>query len=112
MRSRVLLSVIACSLFFALVACSNKPATDSAANTADQNAPSGRDTGSSGSSSRPSAARPVKVVPAGTTLTVLRGEALASQISSPGQSFTATLAAPVAVGGDTVIPAGAEARGT
>ena len=112
MRSRALLSLIACSLLFALVACSNKPATDSAANTADQNAPSGGDTGSSGSSSRPSAARPVKVVPAGTTLTVRLGEALGSKISSPGQSFTATLAAPVAVGGDTVIPAGAEARGT
>jgi hypothetical protein len=54
----------------------------------------------------------VKVVPAGTTLTVRLGEALGSKISSPGQSFTATLAAPVAVGGDTVIPSGADARGT
>lgn len=112
MGSRAWLSLIACSLLFVLVACSNKPATDSAANTADQNAPSSGDTGSSSSSTRPSAVRPVKVVPAGTTLTVRLGEALGSKISSPGQSFTATLAAPVVVGGDTVIPAGAEARGT
>ena len=105
MRSRALLTLIACSLFFPLVACSNKPATDSAANTADQNAPAGGDT-------RARAAKAVVVVPAGTTLTVRLGEALGSKISSPGQSFTATLAAPVAVGGDTVIPSGAEARGT
>jgi len=111
MRSRALLSLIACSLLFALVACSNKPATDSAANTADQNAPSGGDSGSTASSTRARAAK-VVVVPAGTTLTVRLGEALGSKISSPGQSFTATLVAPVAVGGDTVIPAGAEARGT
>ena len=103
MRSRALLTLIACSLFFPLVACSNKPATDSAANTADQNAPAGGDT-------RARAAKAVVVVPAGTTLTVRLGEALGSKISSPGQSFTATLAAPVAVGGDTVIPSGAEAR--
>jgi len=112
MRSRALLTLIACSLLFALVACSNKPATDSAANTADQNAPAGGDSGSTASSTRAPAAKAVVVVPAGTTLTVRLGEALGSKISSPGQSFTATLVAPVAVGGDNVIPAGAEARGT
>lgn len=110
MRSRALLSVIACPLLFALVACSNKPATDSAANTTDQNAPSGGDSGSTASSTR--AAKTAVVVPAGTTLTVRLGEALGSKISSSGQSFTATLASPVAVGGETVIPSGAEARGT
>ncbi|MFY9562155.1 MAG: hypothetical protein WAQ52_18125 [Terriglobales bacterium] len=108
MRSHALLSVIASSLLFALVACSSKPAADSAANTADQNASSG---GSMANSTR-GAAKAAVVVPAGTTLTVRLGEALGSKISSPGQSFTATLAAPVAVGGETVIPAGAEARGT
>ncbi len=112
MRSRALLSVIACSLLFAFVACSNKPATDSAANTADQNAPSGGDSGSTASSNRGPAVKAAVVVPAGTTLTVRLGEALGSKISSSGQSFTATLASPVAVGGETVIPAGAEARGT
>jgi hypothetical protein len=112
MRSRALLSLIAGSLLFALVACSNKPATDSAANTADQNAPAGGDSGSTAGSTRAPAAKVVVVVPAGTTLTVRLGEPLGSKISSPGQSFTATLVAPVTVGGDTVIPAGAEARGT
>jgi len=52
------------------------------------------------------------VVPAGTTLTVRLGESVGSKISSPGQSFSATLASPVTVDGNTVIPAGASARGT
>jgi hypothetical protein len=120
MRSRAVLFVFACSLLFSLAACSKKPASDSAANpadstsnSADQNAPAPGDSGGSASSAnRPSAARTAVVVPAGTTLTVRLGEALGSKISSPGQSFTASLAAPVSVGGDTVIPAGAEARGT
>ena len=55
-------------------------------------------------------AKPV-VVPAGTTLTVRLGEAVGSKISSSGQPFTATLATPVDVGGKTIIPAGAAARG-
>jgi hypothetical protein len=101
-------------LSLTLVACSSKP-SDSAANSADQNSAqnttaAGGGMGSSGAS-KPRVAQPV-VVPAGTSLTVRLGEALGSKISSPGQSFTATLSAPVQVGGDTVIPAGATAQGT
>lgn len=55
---------------------------------------------------------PPVVIPAGTTLTVRLGEALGSKISSPGQSFRATLAEAVAVDGNIVIPAGASVRGT
>jgi hypothetical protein len=58
----------------------------------------------------PSAPQPV-VVPAGTSLTVRLGESLGSKISSPGQSFSATLSAPVEAGGEVVIPSGATARG-
>jgi hypothetical protein len=112
MRSRALLSVLAVSLLSALVACSSKPASESAA---DQNAASpSAGGGSMASSTRNAAAKraaePV-VVPAGTTLTVRLGEAVGSKISSAGQSFSATLASPVEVGGKTVIPAGAEAHG-
>jgi len=110
MRSRALLSILATSLLFALVACSSKPASDSAAT--DQNAAS---PSAEGSAAKGAAAKPVAesiAVPAGTTITVRLGQALGSKISSPGQSFTATVAAPVEVGGKTVIPSGAEARGT
>jgi hypothetical protein len=122
MRSRAVLLVFACALLFALMGCSKKPSdsaantanppADSTSNTADQNAPAPSDSGrSTPSGSRAPAARKVVVVPAGTTLTVRLGEALGSKISTTGQSFVASVAAPVTVEGETVIPAGAEARG-
>ena len=52
------------------------------------------------------------VVPAGTTLTVRVGQALSSKTSQSGQTFLATLAQPVTVGGRTAIPAGATISGT
>ena len=52
------------------------------------------------------------IVPAGTVLTVRLGQSVGSKISSPGQTFTATVASPLAVDGRTVIPAGATASGT
>ncbi len=112
MRSRALFSVLTSGLLFALIACSSKP-TDSAANTAatDQSASSGGSMASSRSTPAP-APKPPVVVPAGTTITVRLGEALGSKLSSPGQTFTATLASPLAVGGETVVSSGAEAQGT
>jgi hypothetical protein len=55
--------------------------------------------------------RPV-VVPAGTVLTVRLGAPLSSKSSQSGESFPATLAQPVSVGGRHAIPAGAPATGT
>lgn len=118
MRSRVSVYPVVVFLLLTIVACSSKPATESAANS-DQNAASsnggGGNTanapGASNRASKPAAEQPV-VIPAGTTLTVRLGEALGSKISSPGQSFSATLAAPIEVDGKTVIRSGAEARGT
>lgn len=55
--------------------------------------------------------RPV-VVPAGTVLTVRLGAPLSSKSSQSGQSFPATLAQPVSVGGRHAIPEGAPATGT
>ena len=60
---------------------------------------------------KPEPPKPI-VVPAGTVLTVRLGQAVGSKISQSGQTFTATLAAPVEVEGRTVIPSGAEASGT
>ncbi len=55
--------------------------------------------------------RPI-VVPAGTVLTVRVGAPLSSKSSQSGQSFPATLAQPVSVGGKHAIPEGAPATGT
>ncbi|MGB6772749.1 MAG: hypothetical protein WBE45_00100 [Terriglobales bacterium] len=60
----------------------------------------------------PAPAPQAVVVPAGKTLTVRLGNAVGSKISSPGDSFSATLASAITVDGNIVIPAGATARGT
>ncbi len=120
MRSRALY-LLSIFLMFTLVACSKKPA-DTASNSSsqDMSAPSNA-AGGNAMSSPTSATAPAAplapepqplVVPAGTTLTVRLGESVGSKISSPGQSFSATLVSPVTVDGNTVIPAGASARGT
>ena len=116
MRSRALY-LLFILLMFTLVACSKKPA-DTASNSASQDmaAPSnaaGGNAMSSPAAPAPAAPEPQPlVVPAGTTLTVRLGESVGSKISSPGQSFSATLVSPVTVDGNTVVPAGAAARGT
>jgi hypothetical protein len=51
-------------------------------------------------------------VPANTVITVKLGETLSSKSSQAGQSFTATVAEPIKVGEEVVIPAGADATGT
>lgn len=118
MRTRMFIFV-SLLLVLSLTACSKK--SDSAANTADQNtadqntaAQGGQNEGgSTGPAGRRGAseAQPV-VVPAGTSLTVRLGESVGSKISSPGQSFSATLSNPIEVGGVVVVPAGAAVQGT
>ena len=109
------LYVLSIFLWFTLVGCSSKPA-DTASNSADQNAGASSNAGggnATGSSAETRAPEPQPVVvPAGTTLTVRLGQSVGSKISSPGDSFSATLASAVTVDGNTVIPAGAAARGT
>ena len=52
------------------------------------------------------------VVPAGTVLTVKTGQSLSSKNSQAGQTFLATLAQPVSVGGRSAVPAGSTVSGT
>lgn len=55
---------------------------------------------------------PQKVtVPAGTQLSVRLNDPLDSEKNQVGDSFHATLSAPVVIGGDTVVPSGAEVVG-
>jgi len=128
MRIRLTALTLGLYLSFALLGC-NKPAApaDSTSSSTSSASPSNDSSGggmasSSGSggsamsntamsSMKPEAPRPL-VVPAGTVLTVRLGQAVGSKISSPGQTFTATLASAVSVDGKTAIPAGATASGT
>ena len=52
------------------------------------------------------------VVPAGTVFVVTTSQALSSKTSQAGQTFLATLAQPVSVGGRTAFPKGATVSGT
>lgn len=124
MRTRLTALTLGLYLSFALLAC-NKPAAppDSNSSTAPSsdngpagggnmaNPSSGGGSGSTMSNMKPEAPRHL-VIPAGTVLTVRLGQAVGSKISSPGQTFTATLASAVSVDGKTAIPAGAAASGT
>ncbi len=126
MRSRIGLLTLACYLAFAVLACTSKPpandaanpttTTDSgnsAANNGNGAAPAtrGDSRGGAMASNREATPQPI-VIPSGTVLTVRLGETLSSKQSQPGQAFSATVAEPVEVDGQTVIPTGATATGT
>ncbi len=118
MRTRLVALTLGLYLSFIVLGCSSKPADSTASNDSTAStAPNSAASGSSGSamsnmSSMKSEAPKPLVVPAGTMLTVRLGQSVGSKISSPGQTFTATVASPVAVGGKTAIAAGATASGT
>jgi len=125
---------IAVSLFLVifLASCSNK--SNEAANAApaspanSSSAPSSAPAAGAPAASAPAAgergtrepaatasAKPtpqVITIPAGTIIRVRLGEALSSKTSQSGQTFSATLAAPVQVNGKDVIPQQADASGT
>jgi len=94
---RRLTSVLAFCLFLASTGCS-KPGDTSTTATG------------SGSSSGFFHAKEASL-PEGTVITVRLAQAVGSKISNSGDSFTASVAQPVEVGGKTVIPAGAAATG-
>jgi len=114
MQSRLAAIALLVCMSLAPIGCSKK--TDQ---SADQNATNNQAaTAAQTPTPAPKAEEPEKprvetvTIPEGTSLTVRLGEALGSKLSQPGQSFSGTVADPVQVGGKTVIPAGAAARGT
>ncbi len=122
-RSSVLFCVAALLLSLTFVACGQKPAEQPgqpAAGSPEQ--PSQPAAGSPSATEAPGApaakrtprapAAAVITVPAGTMVTVKLGQTLSSKSSTEGETFAATVAQPVQVGGKVVIPAGAEATGT
>lgn len=128
MRSKI---VFLCLLLLTFLAgCSSKSNDQSAANStaapAANNAapaPATSDAGTNAAATPPvsssSAAAPAPapepaaiVIPAGTPITVRTTSALSSGTSQSGDSFAATVAAPVHVGGEVAIPEGARAEGT
>jgi hypothetical protein len=91
---------------FLLVGCqksADQPATSSAPG-------SGTDSTQSAPPVVPPAPQPV-VVPARTAIPVVLDQSISSKTAAAGQSFSATLQAPIAVDGVIVIPKGAHATG-
>jgi hypothetical protein len=117
MRARIPALILGVYLLAALAGCSSKPTgANGANNPGDSAAPSPTATMSPPAEDSKAAAKiaplPPAVVPSGTPITVRLAQAVGSKISEPGQAFSATVATPVEVSGQTVIPAGATASGT
>jgi hypothetical protein len=130
MRSRLTALTLGLYLSFTLLGC-NKPAAPPDSNSPSTTAPASSDNSNpspapggnmanSSADNKPSSAmsnmrheapRPM-VVPAGTVITVRLGQTVGSKLSSPGETFTATVASPVVVEGKTAIATGASATGT
>ena len=131
MRTRFAALTLALYLGLVGLGCTSKPADSSATNSNDSSStasapaspndnsgkPASSNSGSAMSNmsnmkpAKPEAPKPL-VVPAGTVLTVRLGQAVGSKFSAAGETFTATVASPIAVDGRTAIPAGATASGT
>lgn len=114
MKSRLLAPILVIYLVFTALGCSKKTdeSADTSATTPDTTASSKTaPAAKTRAEPRKPKAEPV-VIAAGTAITVRLGQAVGSKISQPGQTFSATLANAVDVGGKTVIPAGATASGT
>jgi hypothetical protein len=112
-KARRMLYVVALVTLCFVLGCSGNPGTP-AASTENPNA-AGGSAGSGSGSSKATEKKPVKqtiTIAEGTPITVRLGETLSSKDSAAGQSFSATVAEPVVVGGKTVIEKGASARGT
>ena len=112
MHSRLTVLALALYLSFTFLACSKKTDQTQPADQTAANAPAANPAPATAPAEPRKPRIETVTIPEGTSLTVRLGEALGSKISQPGQSFSASLVDPVEVGGKTVIPAGAEARGT
>jgi hypothetical protein len=107
MNRVVALSALSLSLF--LTGCA-KSTNQSA--TSDTASSSGSSSEASKSPRKESAPRPKPlVIPADTELSVVLDQPISSKTSSSGQTFTATVEAPIEVEGKVAIPKGARATG-
>lgn len=103
----MLTKVMALSAFAVLIGCATKSADNPTPAAADAEKPAAA--APAGFDNRRIA--PEITVPAGTTLRVRLDQALDTKRDHTGEAFTATLAEPVLVGNETVVPKGTEFRG-
>lgn len=109
MNKKWMIYVVGAALCLA-AGCKN---SDNAANTAAPAAAdstAGPNSASSGAPAAPESPRPM-VVPAGTSIPVILSTTISSKTSRPGDVFSASVAAPIRINGETAIPKGAEVEG-
>jgi hypothetical protein len=117
MSMRFRFPTFALGLLLLVSAACNKPTQQPADNSAQNPDNSANSAGqpNADNSQQQQAAQPrvpvTVTIPAGKVLTVRLSEDLGSKISQVGQSFGGTLAKPVEVNGETVIPAGTKVEG-
>jgi hypothetical protein len=113
MKSRILVFALA-SLMALGIGC-NKPSSTSGDNSTQNpdtgSAQSNQQDASGGSQSAERRVPTTVTIPSGKVLTVRLADAVGSKLSQAGQSFGGSLAKPVEVDGETVIPAGARVSG-
>jgi hypothetical protein len=113
MKSRILVFALA-SLMALGIGC-NKPSSTSGDNSTQNpdigTAQSNQQDASGGSQSAERRVPTTVTIPSGKVLTVRLADAVGSKLSQAGQSFGGSLAKPVEVDGETVIPAGARVSG-
>ena len=110
MRNRQIIQCLAVAALLALAGCSKSSTPANSSNATPDN--SAAPTAPEQSAPPPAPAPQPLVVRTGTVLTVTLDQAVSSKTNNNGDQFQASLAEPVTVGGQTVIPAGARATGT
>jgi hypothetical protein len=117
MNKKWMICVLPAVLGLAIACQKTNNSTDQGAssgqpNSTATNAPAG--TENAMNSQAPGSTREVQkpiVVPAGTTVSVILSSTISSKTSNPGDVFSASVASPVLIAGETAIPKGAEVEG-
>ena len=110
MRKQSIIRALAAFVLLALFGCShsNTPSSEGSNSSSSPSSSSSTD-----NNAPPPAPKPVPIViPAGKVLTVTIDQDISTKTNSSGEAFAASLAEPVAVDGQTIIPAGTHATGT
>jgi hypothetical protein len=108
MQNKTLVRILTMAGLLALYGCGQSSTTPGAADSsAGNSAPSGAQ-----KAAEPLFAPKPIVVDSGTRIAVTVDQTVSSKTNNPGDHFEASLAAPIVVGDQQVIPSGAKARGT
>lgn len=113
------IQILAFGMLLAIGTACNKPSqpqqqqqqADNTAPPADNSASQASNTNPPPAQEAPPPAPVIVTVPAGKVLTIRLADEVGSKISQTGQSFVGSLAKPVEVNGEEVIPAGAKVEG-